>query len=456
MASDIRLEEVGPCKVRISFPITQDHREKAEKNVWRAFGRQARIPGFRPGKAPVHVLKRIYSEEDVRQYAENDARELALNEALKQLDLELFGDEVQVEPERAPAGDGEDESETEPPAEDAAAEDAPAEADRYTAYVSLQPRVTLGDLEKISVKRVRVTISDEDVERRLSAAAARRAVLSETDEPAAPNDLVTLTARFSKDGEDLPELSNYEPIEVRLGLNNLAFDQAITGIKAGESRTFTIPADEEWEEGLTSEDEVQVEVNAVRVRRAVPAPIDDELAKKMGAENLEALRAITREQLQAEADAVTENELTTSLISNLADLSEIEYPEEMLEQEVDELMAAEINNLTARGISLTDELERRGSHMAALRAEVRPAAELRLRRTLVLRQLARESKFSASGKERDEELQRLADLHQISIKQYRKERPEDASSTSLASSVIFRKLVEKLREKAEIIEVAGD
>lgn len=436
MPVTVQQEQIDDCHVALTIQVPPEDVQKAIDSVFNQYAKRTTVPGFRPGKAPRHLIKRFIDEERVREMALDQSLTNAYRDALKQANVSPYPHaEPQVElPEE---------------------ELKPEEGFSFKATVALQPKVELGSLEGLSARRVVVQIADEDVDKELERWRERVATFEKTDEPAQDGDRIRAMVHVTVDGKLIPEMHLHDPTLMQVGSNLEGFDEGLRGLKAGEEKTFefTYPEDSEDEElgGKTAVAEIQcVDV----MRRTVPEA-DDEFAKKVGFDTLDELKGRVKEMLQAQADAVADQEVNGALIDEVVSRATVHFPDEMLDREVSERMAELIRDLQRQGAQLEDYLAHRKIELADLQAELREQSQRTVTNTLVLLDLARENGITITERDVEDEIKRRAEAEGVKTSALRRSLNDSGEINGVRDRIFFRKIADLLREKAEITEVAA-
>jgi trigger factor len=435
MPVQVEQEQLEPCRVALSIQVPPEEVQKAVQTVFNQVAKRTTVPGFRPGKAPAALVKRYIDEGRVREMALERAVTQAYNEALKQAGVTPYG----------PA---------DPKVEFPEEELDPEKGFTFKATVATEPRVTIGDLEGLTARKVVVTISDEDVEKELLRYREAAATFEATEEGAEDGDRVRGLLTIQVEGEDEPEVDG-ELTMLQIGANLDEVDAGLRGIKAGEERTFTFtyPQDEQNPERQGRTATATMKAEEV-LRRTVPEA-DDELAKGAGFETLEELRARIREMLQAQADVMAEQEVNDQLIDAVVKRAEVHYPDEMVEIEVSDRLRNIIQALERRSLTLDDYLRAERKDLSQLQGELREQAVETVRNTLALLQLANDNNITLTQKDVEEEIKRRAEAENVKVSQMRRLLTDTGEIGQIRNRLFVRKITAFLREKAEITEAAA-
>lgn len=411
---------VDPARVAAAFD-----------RAFRALGRQVRVRGFRPGRAPRSVLQKLYGAgvaEDVERALVGDT----LGAVLEQAGLE---------PVSEPA------VEAEPPQEGGAFS--------YRVRVEVKPRIELGELSGLGARRPPPDVEEAEVERELESLRQRHASLPEEPEetPAAPGHLLTVDFEGRIDGRPF-EGGTGRGVTLELGAGQLipGFDEQLTGARAGQQRTVRVrfPADYAHSELTGKDAEFDVHVVAVR-RRELPA-LDDEFAKDLGDfETLDALRARVREHLEATREREVRAALRRSVLDSLIERAPFPVPPGLVEQRLHRRLHSARHELEERGVP-PQTLE---AQLARWEEEWRRLAEREVREEWLLAEVARLQELAVTDAELDAKVSELAAAREEDPRKLRKTYREAGVYDALRRQLLEDKAVEFLLREATVETIAG-
>ncbi|TFU25557.1 trigger factor [Thermus tengchongensis] len=365
-------------KVRVEVP-----KEKVEERyqaLLRDVAKRVRIPGFRPGRAPLKVVEaRIGREEllsDLKERLVKETYPLAVQE------LGLVPVAARVVEEELSEGEG----------------------FRYVAEVENYPEVRLPDWRSFDLQVAQEEVTEEMVDKALEELRHRYAELVPVDREAQEKDHVFVR---TEEGAEFPiDLSKALP-HVR---------ETLLGKRAGE--VVMVPVLNEMGEKVR---EVRTEI--LEVKTLELPELDEEFAKTLEAESLEELREKVRESLKRQAEARYQEARERAFLEKLAEGLEAEIPPSMLEAEERHLLEHLAEDLAAQGIALEaylKALEEKGE-LEKFREELKQEALKRVRRSLAKERLAEELKPEVSEEEWQAYLQAVARSYGISLQELRRE-----------------------------------
>ncbi|MDR0234132.1 MAG: trigger factor [Zoogloeaceae bacterium] len=297
-------------------------------------GRNAKIPGFRPGKAPLSILRQQYGE-DARHEALSEALREAFHQATTAQNLNVVG---------FPRIDEKPEANSE-------------EKLAFSAVFEVYPEFTLGDLSGAKIERHTLEVGQAEVERTIEIFRKQRVRYATTDRAAAKEDRVVIDFLGKKDGEPFQggEASDY-PFVLGRGMMLPAFEEAVEGMKAGEEKAFdmTFPADY-FARDLAGQT-VRFEVKVRQVMAPSLPEVDADFARALGVPDgdLAKMRAEVEGNLKREVKKRLESRIQTQVMDALLTVNPISVPNLLIEQETGRMMRAARQNMEGRGMSVKD------------------------------------------------------------------------------------------------------
>jgi trigger factor len=306
--------DLSETKKQVAVEIPSDVVDAQIDRVARSYTRQARIPGFRPGKVPATLIKKRFREQILNDVA-HDLIPRAIDEALRERGL----DPVDT-----------------PDVKDVTLDE--GQALTFTATFETLPPIDPGPLTTIALRRPAVTLEDGAIEKTLTQLQSRAARYEPVEGRAvADGDTVTL------DVERTPTAAGAKPdhhhdvvVEIGGKANPPGFDDELKGLEAGAAKKFTLhyPDDYAVKEMAGTSMAYSVKVKDIRVR--VLPELDDEFAKDVGDfATLAALRERIQEDLHREAEAEADRTLRADLLKELAARVTVDIPDSLVERELE-------------------------------------------------------------------------------------------------------------------------
>ncbi|MCS7251646.1 MAG: trigger factor [Anaerolineae bacterium] len=412
----ITTETLAHRQMMLTIEVDSERVKKAMHKVAQRFAEHYDIPGFRRGKAPYEVVVRTFGHEVIFEEAVEILSQEVYREALDQLGLDPYGPGrlERIDPEPL----------------------------TFHVIVPLKPEVRLGDYRSLRLPYEPPEPTEEEVAEVLERLRRDHAIIEPLSEGVAePGMMVTVALRAS-DAEGkvvLEDEFSFVFGQEDPPLNGL--EEQIIGMKVNETRTFELSQTGDKPQRL------RVEATLTGISRYFLPDLDDALAQTVGDfETLEELRAKIRQDLAAHKRRRYDSEYAERVLETLVDQAEIAFPPQMLEEEIDDLVEDLKNFLRQKGESLESYLKARNQTLEALRAELQPQAERRIRRGLVLYQLAREEGLSVPEETVEHEAQALRQRIQASETAWKDLEPR--VSATVRSRLLARRALERLVEIA--------
>jgi trigger factor len=384
-------------QVKLIVQVEATMLEEAKHRAARHISQQKKIPGFRPGKAPYPIVLRNFGEEVI------------LEDALDILVKDIYPKVIE-ESKIKPYGPGtlENMSKLDPLT--------------FEFIVPLEPEVILGDYKIIRIPYKLKSISKKDINKVLEDLRDRQVVLEPSDQPAKEGDQVFIKLSIMRlhpaEGE-IPSLVNDRrmPVVISSKSDNktewpfVGFSQYLLDLTNNEEKTFryTYPEDSDYKELRSKETEVQIKVEEIK-KRILPE-LTDEFAQSIGEqyENLAALTEDIRKSLERQSKEEYDNTYNEKIMKELLKETIIKYPPQMLEREIHLFTEQLENRLAQQKMDMETYLKMRKIDADALQTEIKPQAEERLKRTLVLLEIARAENIHVENNELETESMRTLD-----------------------------------------------
>jgi trigger factor len=301
-------------RLEVAIPAAEIDGEVAQRLT--RISRTARLKGFRPGKAPIAVIRQQYGDQ-VHGEVINDLMRSSFSEAVAREKLNPAGG-PRIEPiAMSPGSDL-----------------------KYAAVFEVLPEVHLKPVKDLAIDKLVATVSEKDLDAMVDTLRAQRPAFNEVARGAAQNDRVTVSFTGTIDGAEF-EGGSGTNVAITIGASQVMkeFEDALRGAKAGDSRDTdaTFGADHPKKELSGKRAHFSIQVG--KVEEQSPAPLDEAFAKSFGIDdgNLDKLRAEVRANMERElAEAVRQN-LRSQVLEGLYAQNPLELPRQMVEETIQEL-----------------------------------------------------------------------------------------------------------------------
>ena len=371
------LVDVNETRKNLRVEIPSDIVDAEIERVARAYSHKAKIPGFRPGKAPAIVIKQRFKHQILHDVA-HDLIPRAVDDALRERGVEAVDT---------------------PDIRDVNVEE--GQALTFTASFDTLPSFEPGEYSTVSLRRPSARVEDEAVHHALERLRERAARFEPVEgRGVADGDTVTM------DVTRVEELHKDVAIELGAKANPPGFDAQLVGLEPAATKSFTIsyPADYAITELAGTEVPYTVTVKAIK-RRVLPE-LDDEFAKDLGDfGTLEALRARVREDLEHEAKHAADRAVRADLMKQLAARVPFDVPASLIDREMDRRIEEFARRLMDQGI----DPRQAGVDWEAFRESQQAPARESVASAIVLDEVARREKIEVSDADVEEEVARYAE-----------------------------------------------
>jgi trigger factor len=415
----VSAEPIENSQVTLNIEMETTEVDKYLERAYNRLVKKVSVPGFRKGKTPRAILEQHVGKDTLLREAFEDLIPEAYEEAIESQEIDAIArpqfELIQTEPLI------------------------------FKAVVPLRPTVKIGDYKQIKVESKPVEISQEDVQATIEQLRLQHAILSPVDRPVQFDDVVTIDIEGEKQGESFPIRKDfvYEVVrEARLPLPGFA--EKLEGMRKGEEKNFVLsyPSDYEMQELAGKEHAFKVAVTEVKEKKLPEA--NDEFAKNLGSQDLASLREQISANLKARAEERARLELEQQVVDAAIGLSEVEYPPVLVDREIDRLLNEEVRHFNQGITGLENYLKNVNKTLDEHLEELRPVANRRVVRSLVLGEVAEEEKIEVGDPEVDEEIEKMVKDADKQAEEIRKLFSLSQARDSVKQFLIGRKTVERL------------
>ncbi len=421
----ISTEKMPESQILMTIEVEPERLDDAREKALRKLSPRAKVPGFRPGKAPAAMVRRYFGEERI------------LDEALDALVPLVYREAVQADESIDPIARPRLVVETTEPL-------------IVKATIPVRPTIELGDYTSVRVKVELVVVEDARVEETLTLLRKRVATLEPIERELAWNDIARINIMGTVEEEPLVEQQDAEIqlVEARDVLFP-GFEEALIGHKKGETVEFdlSVPAEAMSEKFAGKEAHFVVAIG--ETKEEVLPDLDDEFTKQVGEgyETVDALRDRIRDDVRKNLEEQRNNRYHDEILNELVDRATIEFPPVMAEVEVERMLHDQAGHIE-QGKDLESYLAGIGKTEEEVRAELRPVAEIRLRRSLVLAEVSEAEHIEVSDEDIDAEIEKMTASAGAQGAQLRQMFSTDDARGTIRRNLLTRKTLERLVEIA--------
>lgn len=428
MKTDV--EELSPTRVKLTIEVPFSELKPNLDKAYREVAKQVNIPGFRPGRVPPRVI-------DTR-IGRSHVLEQAVNEAVP----ELYSKAV-AEHEVVPLG--------QPDLEITRLDDGQELA--FTAEVDIRPSFELPDLEQLSVTVDNAEVDPDQVEEYLGSLRERFASLKTVDRPAQTGDFASIDLAATIDGEAVED-AQATGVSYEVGTDSMldGLDDALAGMSAGESKTFTTELAGGKQAGMAAD--VLVTVNSVKVKEL--PELDDEFAQSASEfDTVGELRASTRKQLEAMRQAGQAGQARERLLDELIQQLDIPLPERIVQAEVDARHQSLRDQLERAGLTMKAYLESAGTTQAKLDEDFDADARRSMKAGFILDTLVSQEDLKVTGEQLSAYVTEQAYRMGVAPDRLAQQLSDNGQLPAVAADVLRGNALTLLAERARVIDEAG-
>ena len=408
------VETLSPTRVKLTVEVPFDELKPMLDKAYRTIGAQVQVPGFRKGKVPNRIIDQRIGRGAVVQEAVNEALPQYFAEAAEKEDVRAIG-QPEVDVTAVPLEDGQDLE--------------------FTVETDVRPTVELPELEGIAVSVDDVTVTDEDVQERMTALRERFGTLVGVDRPVETGDHISLDLSAEIDGE---KIDSVEGVSYEVGSGNMleGMDDAVVGMSAGETKTFTAPLAGGDQEG--NDAECTVTVQSVKVREL--PELDDEFAQLASEfDTMDELRADVEKQADQAKRYEQGIQARDRLLDHLLETVDVPVPDGVVEAEVHQHLEGENR--------LEDDEHR---------AEVDESTRKALKAQFLLDAIAEQLEVKVEQPELIEYLVMSAQQYGMDPNQFAQAVDQQGQIPAMVQEVARRKALAAVLDEAKVTDASGN
>jgi trigger factor len=429
----IETEHLEDRQVQLTVELDDDRLIGAMRSAAKRLGKNSKIAGFRPGKAPYEVLLRKFGEEVIFEEALESLGQELYREALEKSEIDPFAPGLMEEVvSREPL------------------------TLRYT--VPLAPEVELGPYKEIRMAYEEPEINDEAVDQVMENLRERQALIEPVERPAAMGDVVVVDihATMIHDEDDDETLLDDKGVSILIDEETNwpipGISDFLIGLEAGNEKNFEYSFPEDYANESMRGERATFEIICLEVKSRFVPEWTDNLAKSIGDyESLLDLRLSVRNDLTEEATRQAESNHGRAIVDKLVEGATVNYPPILLQQELSDMVKELEDRLRMQNLSLEDYLKIESKAEEELLEELKPAAEERLKRALVLGELVSVENIEVKDADVDEEIDRFMERFEDKSDKTRQLFNTPESRRRIALDLLSDKAVKRL-----IAIAAGD
>ena len=420
-------KKVDTNRYQLEITVDGEKFREAIKEAYKKNGKKINVPGFRKGKAPLHIIETYYGSEVFFEDAFNLLYNDLVDEAITESGLKVINDKMDFDLVSISKENGVD----------------------FKVSVTTYPEIEVGEYKGLKAEKAAVKVDAAEVNAEVNAMAERNArMVSVEDRAASDGDTVIIDFEGFADGKAF-DGGKAEGHSLVLGSGQFipGFEEQIVGKNIGDEFdvNVTFPEDYGAKELAGKEALFKVKLHEIKVREL--PKVDDEFAKDVSEfDTLDEYKNSLREKLQSDREKQEEMNVENQIFDALIEKVQGEIPEEMYEQEVEESINNFAYRLQSQGLNLETYLKYTGMDVNAIKEQFRPQSEKQLKLRLALEKIAELENLEVSDEAVEEEYEKLAKQYNMEVAQIK----NLVAETQIRADLKNQKAIDFVKENASV------
>ena len=422
----ISCEKLEKSMVELQFSIDAETFKAAVNNAFKREGKKYAIPGFRKGKAPRHMIEKMYGSDIFHYDAVNDLFPEAYEAAVKEAKIDVVGrpDPVVV---------------------------SMSEADGVVlkVKVAVKPEVELGEYAGLTVTKEAKNVNEADVDAEVKRMQDRNGRLLTREGAAENGDTVDIDFEGFVDGKAF-EGGKAEHYSLVLGSGSFipGFEDQVVGHSAGEEFDVNVKFPEEYGAAELAGKDATFKIKLHEVKYKELPALDDDFAKDVSEydtldELKDSIRNNIKTNLDKQAEQKVENDLMDQVIANM----KADIPDAMVDSRIDELVQDFEYRISQQGLKLADYLKYMGMNIEQFRAQFKEQADKQVKMRLAMEAIVAKEGITASDEEFEEEVKRIADAYKMEADKVK----SIVDAAAVKADLAINKAIDFVKEKANVV-----
>jgi trigger factor len=423
---EVTKEKLEANKVELKIEVEPDKVNDALEQAYKKVVKEVEIPGFRKGKVPRKVLEARYGEEVLHK----DALDIVISQGYREA-VEEIDDEPIDQPEIDDFYIAQDEPAT------------------FTATVEVKPEVELGEYTGLDIEKEEVEVTEEDIKDRIDHTRDHHSQLVNVDRATVEDgDYVIIDFEGKIDGETFEGGSGEEySLEIGSGSFIPGFEEQLIGVDVGEETEVEVTFPEDYNaEDLAGQDAVFT-VDVKEIKEKQKPELDDDFASEASDyDTMEDWKENIREEIKEQKEQEVLQDYEDGLVGAIADKSEVELPETMVDSELDRMYQQLSQNISQQGLEVEDYLNYMGMDEDSWRGDNQEMAQKRVKNNLVLETIADAEEIEVPEEKVDEQLEEIAEQNDQDVEQIKAFLQMQGQLDELRENLRLEKTLDYLKE----------
>ena len=422
----ISCEKLEKSMVELQFSIDAETFKAAVNNAFKREGKKYAIPGFRKGKAPRHMIEKMYGSDIFHYDAVNDLFPEAYEAAVKEAKIDVVG---RPDPEVVSMSE--------------------ADGVVLKVKVAVKPEVELGEYAGLTVTKEAKNVNEADVDAEVKRMQDRNGRLLTREGAAENGDTVDIDFEGFVDGKAF-EGGKAEHYSLVLGSGSFipGFEDQVVGHSAGEEFDVNVKFPEEYGAAELAGKDATFKIKLHEVKYKELPALDDDFAKDVSEydtldELKDSIRNNIKTNLDKQAEQKVENDLMDQVIANM----KADIPDAMVESRIDELVQDFEYRISQQGLKLADYLKYMGMNIEQFRAQFKEQADKQVKMRLAMEAIVAKEGITASDEEFEEEVKRIADAYKMEADKVK----SIVDAAAVKADLAINKAIDFVKEKANVV-----
>ena len=422
----ISCEKLEKSMVELQFSIDAETFKAAVNNAFKREGKKYAIPGFRKGKAPRHMIEKMYGSDIFHYDAVNDLFPEAYEAAVKEAKIDVVG---RPDPEVVSMSE--------------------ADGVVLKVKVAVKPEVELGEYAGLTVTKEAKNVNEADVDAEVKRMQDRNGRLLTREGAAENGDTVDIDFEGFVDGKAF-EGGKAEHYSLVLGSGSFipGFEDQVVGHSAGEEFDVNVKFPEEYGAAELAGKDATFKIKLHEVKYKERPALDDDFAKDVSEydtldELKDSIRNNIKTNLDKQAEQKVENDLMDQVIANM----KADIPDAMVDSRIDELVQDFEYRISQQGLKLADYLKYMGMNIEQFRAQFKEQADKQVKMRLAMEAIVAKEGITASDEEFEEEVKRIADAYKMEADKVK----SIVDAAAVKADLAINKAIDFVKEKANVV-----
>ena len=422
----ISCEKLEKSMVELQFSIDAETFKAAVNNAFKREGKKYAIPGFRKGKAPRHMIEKMYGSDIFHYDAVNDLFPEAYEAAVKEAKIDVVG---RPDPEVVSMSE--------------------ADGVVLKVKVAVKPEVELGEYAGLTVTKEAKNVNEADVDAEVKRMQDRNGRLLTREGAAENGDTVDIDFEGFVDGKAF-EGGKAEHYSLVLGSGSFipGFEDQVVGHSAGEEFDVNVKFPEEYGAAELAGKDATFKIKLHEVKYKELPALDDDFAKDVSEydtldELKDSIRNNIKTNLDKQAEQKVENDLMDQVIANM----KADIPDAMVDSRIDELVQDFEYRISQQGLKLADYLKYMGMNIEQFRAQFKEQADKQVKMRLAMEAIVAKEGITASDEEFEEEVKRIADAYKMEADKVK----SIVDAAAVTADLAINKAIDFVKEKANVV-----